>query len=197
MTSKEEKLACESCIRGHRVAQCKHTDRPLQRAAKDGVPSPRPRGKSSTPSTTLSPSASEQMVTEIVPAPLQLNDTQVSASCCNNSEALGAVSAPNPITLNDWPPDNTLNPWATSLEGPLLDPWLQGTQDLAGIWDPFPSIGMNEQTHTNPLLTTDPFGLGALFDETDPGQLPILESWNSLDFTATNYDDPQQWSNKP
>ncbi|EWY79990.1 hypothetical protein FOYG_16929 [Fusarium oxysporum NRRL 32931] len=30
MISKEEKFACESCIRGHRVAQCQHTERAAQ-----------------------------------------------------------------------------------------------------------------------------------------------------------------------
>ncbi|KAF4446537.1 copper fist DNA binding domain-containing [Fusarium albosuccineum] len=40
-----EKFACETCIRGHRVAQCQHTDRPLQQShsvhtrCKCGLPS--------------------------------------------------------------------------------------------------------------------------------------------------------------
>ncbi|KAH7196212.1 copper fist DNA binding domain-containing protein [Fusarium oxysporum] len=38
MISKEEKFACESCIRGHRVAQCQHTDRPLLRVSRKGRP---------------------------------------------------------------------------------------------------------------------------------------------------------------
>ncbi|KAH7176972.1 copper fist DNA binding domain-containing protein, partial [Dactylonectria macrodidyma] len=33
-----EKLACESCIRGHRVAQCQHADRPLQQVGSKGRP---------------------------------------------------------------------------------------------------------------------------------------------------------------
>ncbi|KAH7127988.1 copper fist DNA binding domain-containing protein [Dactylonectria estremocensis] len=33
-----EKLACESCIRGHRVAQCQHADRPLQQIGSKGRP---------------------------------------------------------------------------------------------------------------------------------------------------------------
>ncbi|KAM6535991.1 hypothetical protein FALCPG4_005514 [Fusarium falciforme] len=38
MITNGEKYACESCIRGHRVAQCQHTDRPLQRVGKKGRP---------------------------------------------------------------------------------------------------------------------------------------------------------------
>ncbi|KAH7166611.1 copper fist DNA binding domain-containing protein [Fusarium sp. MPI-SDFR-AT-0072] len=38
MTPRGEKLACESCIRGHRVAQCQHTDRPLLRVSRKGRP---------------------------------------------------------------------------------------------------------------------------------------------------------------
>ncbi|KAF4981540.1 hypothetical protein FZEAL_2674 [Fusarium zealandicum] len=33
-----EKFACEICIRGHRVAQCQHNDRPLQQVSKKGRP---------------------------------------------------------------------------------------------------------------------------------------------------------------
>ncbi|KAM5385695.1 hypothetical protein ACJZ2D_000894 [Fusarium nematophilum] len=33
-----EKFACEACIRGHRVAQCQHSDRPLQQVGKKGRP---------------------------------------------------------------------------------------------------------------------------------------------------------------
>ncbi|KAJ3532660.1 hypothetical protein NM208_g8341 [Fusarium decemcellulare] len=33
-----EKFACETCIRGHRVAQCQHTDRPLQQVSGKGRP---------------------------------------------------------------------------------------------------------------------------------------------------------------
>ncbi|KAH7193890.1 copper fist DNA binding domain-containing protein [Fusarium flagelliforme] len=38
MASNTEKLACESCIRGHRVAKCQHTDRPLLRVSRKGRP---------------------------------------------------------------------------------------------------------------------------------------------------------------
>ncbi|KAI8680764.1 Copper-fist domain-containing protein [Fusarium sp. Ph1] len=38
MITNGEKYACESCIRGHRVAQCQHTDRPLKRVGKKGRP---------------------------------------------------------------------------------------------------------------------------------------------------------------
>ncbi|ENH73481.1 Copper resistance protein CRF1 [Fusarium oxysporum f. sp. cubense race 1] len=38
MTPKGERFACESCIRGHRVAQCQHTDRPLLRVGRKGRP---------------------------------------------------------------------------------------------------------------------------------------------------------------
>ncbi|KAF5654485.1 transcription activator CUP2, partial [Fusarium circinatum] len=38
MTSNVEKLACETCIRGHRVAKCQHTDRPLLRVSRKGRP---------------------------------------------------------------------------------------------------------------------------------------------------------------
>ncbi|KAL2759482.1 hypothetical protein ACRALDRAFT_2038335 [Sodiomyces alcalophilus JCM 7366] len=33
-----EKYACESCVRGHRVSNCQHTDRPLQHINKKGRP---------------------------------------------------------------------------------------------------------------------------------------------------------------
>ncbi|CAI6093046.1 unnamed protein product [Clonostachys chloroleuca] len=33
-----EKFACDICIRGHRVAQCKHTDRPLRQISSKGRP---------------------------------------------------------------------------------------------------------------------------------------------------------------
>ncbi|VUC27051.1 unnamed protein product [Clonostachys rosea] len=33
-----EKFACDTCIRGHRVAQCKHTDRPLRQISSKGRP---------------------------------------------------------------------------------------------------------------------------------------------------------------
>ncbi|KAF5688592.1 transcription activator CUP2 [Fusarium denticulatum] len=38
MASNVEKLACESCIRGHRVAKCQHTDRPLLTVSRKGRP---------------------------------------------------------------------------------------------------------------------------------------------------------------
>ncbi|CCT70910.1 related to transcription activator CUP2 [Fusarium fujikuroi IMI 58289] len=38
MASNAEKLACESCIRGHRVAKCQHTDRPLLSVSRKGRP---------------------------------------------------------------------------------------------------------------------------------------------------------------
>ncbi|CVL00465.1 related to transcription activator CUP2 [Fusarium mangiferae] len=38
MASTAEKLACESCIRGHRVAKCQHTDRPLLTVSRKGRP---------------------------------------------------------------------------------------------------------------------------------------------------------------
>ncbi|KAH8650491.1 copper fist DNA binding domain-containing protein [Ilyonectria robusta] len=38
MISDGERFACESCIRGHRVSQCQHADRPLQRVQKKGRP---------------------------------------------------------------------------------------------------------------------------------------------------------------
>jgi hypothetical protein len=33
-----EKYACEACVRGHRVSNCQHSDRPLQHINKKGRP---------------------------------------------------------------------------------------------------------------------------------------------------------------
>jgi len=38
MLIKGEKYACEACVRGHRVSNCQHSDRPLQHINKKGRP---------------------------------------------------------------------------------------------------------------------------------------------------------------
>jgi hypothetical protein len=39
MLIKGEKYACEACVRGHRVSNCRHADRPLQHINKKVCPS--------------------------------------------------------------------------------------------------------------------------------------------------------------
>ncbi|KIM94458.1 hypothetical protein OIDMADRAFT_136366, partial [Oidiodendron maius Zn] len=38
MLIKGEKYACQACVRGHRVTNCRHTDRPLLHINKKGRP---------------------------------------------------------------------------------------------------------------------------------------------------------------
>ncbi|EXL39152.1 hypothetical protein FOCG_18230 [Fusarium oxysporum f. sp. radicis-lycopersici 26381] len=226
MSSKGEKLACESCIRGHRVAQCQHTEQcdcseggtckcayKSDQRAIDSVLRPMSKSKSSTPSAILSLAEPELGTTDIVPIPLESGCCGNVAPAHNSTESVGTDSVPSRANQSDWLSDDMLDIWTMPSKGSLHDSLPHGTHHWMGTLDSITGVGRNDQAHMtiptfdDSLLTIDPFGLGDLFseqpqvewghDHADTGQLTMFNNWEPSEFTATNYNYHEQWSNQP
>ncbi|KAF4953689.1 hypothetical protein FGADI_5797 [Fusarium gaditjirri] len=168
MSSNTEKLACESCIRGHRVAKCQHTDRPLLRdptqlpvcshemqmrigitsghaeavwtRTTKGIQSPLSTDKGSTPSTALSLSESEDRAVETSPAAASSCCDPKSAPSHDTTETIDPISTLNLGTSSAWNPGDGIDPWNPSVLDSLPETFFQGPQDLAETWDLVPDI---------------------------------------------------------
>ncbi|KAF4333048.1 transcription activator CUP2 [Fusarium beomiforme] len=192
MVTKEEKFACESCIRGHRVAQCQHTA-----DAKTCNETAHFYGReSSTPSTALSPPGFEPKPLELAPLPLRSTSTErLAPAHCSAGSILGS-SLPS---VNNWSLDDMPIAWTTPLESYLPDSVLSDIHDPTRTGDSVPIMGAIEQaqmsrpTFDDPLSTVDILGLDDLFIEADAGQMLALDNSNLLDFQMTTCYDHGQW----
>ncbi|KAI1055241.1 hypothetical protein LB505_013454 [Fusarium chuoi] len=211
MASNAEKLACESCIRGHRVAKCQHTEKDCDegetckcahktdRRNKKRIQSPLSTDKSSTPSTALSPSESEDRTAES-PTPARSCCAPSSTPSHDAAENMGLISTTNLGIASAWNSSDVLDPWNASVLDSLPERFSQGLQNLTETWDQAPDLGygpafMGIPTFGDPLSTADPFDASSLFNDIDISQIHIPDEWVVNNLTINEPNDPKTQPN--
>ncbi|KAH7006812.1 hypothetical protein EDB80DRAFT_613215 [Ilyonectria destructans] len=192
----------ETCICAHKSTQ----------PAADEHPATISAGKHSRLSATTSQADSGCGAAAIVPGPLQSGHVEVAGTAHHTTELDTTDFVLADAALDNWPFGSLIEPSTAPLDGHLTDFATLDTQDWmeAPLYPPT-SMGANEPTHAtiptvdDPLLAIDPFSLVDLFSELpqgdqfhiDSGQLAMFGDWNSLDFTAPNNHDDEQWFSQP
>ncbi|KAL2689045.1 hypothetical protein Neosp_003096 [[Neocosmospora] mangrovei] len=167
MITNGEKYACESCIRGHRVAQCQHTDRPLQHVGKKGLHTKCKCGSTSRQITL-------KLFGEVPDVPVRADKHPGFVPHDLNSERPPPFSflLGEPVHGEDprTPPDNV-----THLTTSQTPDWLGALDSVLGPMSNEPAKFLMPE-FDDPLVSMDPSHLAQIWDD-----LPLPEQPENLD----------------